>query len=97
MADDRWTEETERLAGAAMGSESTRSGAVRAILTALADAGLLVEPDPVLPSIGLCGNRDDHEPHGWNSTVGRFWCHADQTRRLPYAAEVRRRGVPDGK
>lgn len=40
---------------------------------------------------GLCGNRADHEPHVHHSeTLGTFWCHADQTRRLPYAAEVRR-------
>ena len=37
---------------------------------------------------GLCGNKKDHEPHDHSSTsLGKFWCHADQSRRLPYAAE----------
>jgi hypothetical protein len=36
---------------------------------------------------GLCGNRDPHEPHVvYGSTVARvFWCHADQSKRLPWA------------
>lgn len=34
--------------------------------------------------LGLCWNREDHEPHEVNSeTLGRYWCHADQHRRLP--------------
>ncbi len=37
---------------------------------------------------GLCGNREDHAPHRHESTsLGTFWCHADQTKRLPYAME----------
>lgn len=40
---------------------------------------------------GLCGNRADHDPHLHNSTsLGEFWCTADQSTRLPYAAERRR-------
>ncbi len=39
---------------------------------------------------GLCGNKADHEPHDVpESTVGPFRCHADQSMRLPYAAERR--------
>lgn len=41
---------------------------------------------------GLCGNRDDHEPHDvYGAAVGNFRCTADQETRLPYAAERRRR------
>lgn len=48
-------------------------------------------PEERLPE-GLCGNREDHEPHVHESaTLGRFWCSADQSKRLPYAAERRRR------
>lgn len=40
---------------------------------------------------GLCGNKFDHEPHMHQSwSLGVFWCHADQTRRLPFAAELKR-------
>jgi hypothetical protein len=39
----------------------------------------------------LCGNRNDHSPHIHDSgSLGRFWCTADQSTRLPYAAERRR-------
>ena len=37
---------------------------------------------------GLCGNRADHAPHMHDSkSFGRFWCEADQSKRLPYAME----------
>lgn len=37
---------------------------------------------------GLCGNRDDHAPHLHDSAgLGRFWCDADQSKRLPFAME----------
>lgn len=37
---------------------------------------------------GLCGDRFDHAPHVHDSTsLGRFWCEADQSKRLPYALE----------
>ena len=40
---------------------------------------------------GLCGDREEHEPHRHESgSLGVFWCTADQTQRLPYAAEHRR-------
>ena len=43
------------------------------------------------PPVGLCGNRDDHEPHLVESAAvaggGPFWCHADQSKRLPYVLE----------
>jgi hypothetical protein len=46
--------------------------------------------------IGLCGDRSDHEPHVHDSTsLGRFFCHADQTKRLPYAMERRLRKDDD--
>jgi len=41
---------------------------------------------------GLCGNRNDHAPHCVDSeTLGRYWCHADQKQRQPYASEARLR------
>lgn len=47
-----------------------------------------VEPTPE----GLCGNRQDHEPHVHESeSLGRFYCHADQTKRLPFAMERKNR------
>lgn len=40
---------------------------------------------------GLCDNREDHKPHSYTSeSLGRLRCHADQTRRQPYASEQRR-------
>lgn len=37
---------------------------------------------------GLCGNRDEHKAHVHHSdSLGTFWCTADQSRRLPAAAE----------
>lgn len=43
--------------------------------------------------VGLCGNRADHAPHLHDSTsLGRMWCEADQTKRLPFAME--RRAAP---
>lgn len=37
---------------------------------------------------GLCGNKADHEPHEHKSkSLGTFWCHADQTKRMPFAGE----------
>jgi hypothetical protein len=45
---------------------------------------------------GLCGKRDDHLSHLHISTsLGIFWCHADQTQRLPYAAEKRKKVTHD--
>jgi hypothetical protein len=42
------------------------------------------------PPTGLCGNREDHDPHMHESTsLGVFWCEADQSKRLPYAMERR--------
>lgn len=38
------------------------------------------------PKTGLCGNREDHVEHVYESdSLGTFWCHADQTKRLPFA------------
>lgn len=40
---------------------------------------------------GLCASREDHEPHIHDSgSLGVFWCHADQSKRVPFAAEKRR-------
>ncbi len=40
---------------------------------------------------GLCGNREDHEPHlSIGSPVGDFFCTARQQDRLPYSRERRR-------
>lgn len=42
---------------------------------------------------GLCGDREEHEPHRHeSSSLGVFWCTADQSQRLPFAAERRREG-----
>lgn len=51
-------------------------------------------PVPGKPLVeGLCGNKEGHQPHIHDSkSLGMFWCHADQSRRLPYAAERRRNG-----
>ena len=35
---------------------------------------------------GLCANREDHVEHVHESaSLGTFWCHADQAKRLPFA------------
>lgn len=37
---------------------------------------------------GLCGNREDHEPHYMEFVPvanGPMRCHADQTQRVPFA------------
>lgn len=48
-------------------------------------------PLMAVPS-GLCADRNDHAPHVHESaTLGTFWCTADQTTRLPFAAEARRK------
>lgn len=40
---------------------------------------------------GLCANKDDHVPHlHRSSTLGRYWCTADQSQREPYRSEQRR-------
>jgi len=40
---------------------------------------------------GLCGNRENHAPHRHESaSLGAFWCHADQAKRLPYVMERKR-------
>lgn len=45
--------------------------------------------DPKPPN-GLCGNKDDHAPHlVERAAIGTYWCHADQTKRLPWALERR--------
>lgn len=41
--------------------------------------------------VGLCGNKADHEPHDVTAgSLAPFHCSADQSARLPYAAERRR-------
>lgn len=73
-----------------------RSGSVPAIVVAvnLFRKPVFVHPDDIrdpdlvdLPT-GLCGNREDHEPHlVQGAAVGDFWCGADQSTRLPYSRE----------
>ena len=69
------------------------SGAHLVETTGLADG---YEPprtdlDAPLPR-GLCGNREEHEPHVHRSrTLGVFWCTARQKDRLPGAWEYARR------
>lgn len=41
---------------------------------------------------GLCGNRESHGAHEHQSrSLGLFWCTADESQRLPFAAERRRK------
>lgn len=47
---------------------------------------------PPLLREGLCGDKGDHEPHKHLSgSLGMYWCHADQSRRMPWAGERARR------
>jgi hypothetical protein len=49
--------------------------------------GMINHPTPKIPR-GLCDNHGDHDPHMHESTaLGWFLCHADQTKRLPFATE----------
>lgn len=49
------------------------------------------EVNPKHLKLGLCGNRGDHDPHEHeSSTLGLFWCHADQSKREPHNSEQRR-------
>jgi hypothetical protein len=49
------------------------------------DVGTGGEPD------GLCADRSEHRAHLHDSsTLGRFWCTADQSRREPWRSERRR-------
>lgn len=46
--------------------------------------------DPVGLTVGLCGDKADHDPHVVRgSSLGSYWCSADQETRLPWAAERR--------
>lgn len=46
--------------------------------------------------LGLCANRDGHVPHLYRSaSLGLFYCHANQARRQPRAAEQRARVLVD--
>lgn len=48
------------------------------------------QPKKPIPE-GLCGDREDHEPHEHLSdSLGLFHCHADQERRLPYFLDKQR-------
>ena len=42
---------------------------------------------------GLCADRIYHLPHAHNSTtLGKFWCTANQQKREPGYSEYRRKG-----
>lgn len=44
-----------------------------------------------MPPLGLCNNREDHEPHDvYEGSLAPFRCTANQTQREPYASEQRR-------
>ena len=50
-------------------------------------ATAIEHPETILPK-GLCPIRTDHHQHEVNSrTLGRFWCHADQSKREPWASQ----------
>lgn len=39
---------------------------------------------------GLCANREEHRPHPvFTGSLAPYWCTADQSERLPFAAERR--------
>lgn len=41
--------------------------------------------------LGLCADKSEHRPHLVSSgSLAPFWCTADQSERLPFAAERRR-------
>lgn len=62
----------------------------QSVLVKLGDRANVTEVAPT--PHGLCGNRADHEPHLYKSTsLGVFYCHADQAKRLPYALERKHR------
>lgn len=43
------------------------------------------------PPIGLCGNKEDHQPHLVETgSLAPFWCCADQEQRLPFRLERER-------
>lgn len=51
----------------------------------------LATPGGRLPE-GLCPDKDDHKPHRHTSeSLGTYWCHADQTKRQPFAGEQMQR------
>ena len=61
--------------------------------------GSVVRWDAAPVPEGLCGNKNDHEPHVVPRAAvaggGSFWCHADQKKRLPFALDPRiLRGQP---
>lgn len=52
---------------------------------------------PVKLPNGLCGMRSDHKPHDvYGAPIGDYHCSADQSTRLPYAAERLRAAVHGG-
>lgn len=47
---------------------------------------------------GLCGYKLNHEGHlVTTGSLAPYWCHADQTKRLPYAAERARQKTLESK
>lgn len=70
-----------------------RERKIREALEAL-EALASVPPGSGMPQ-GLCGDREEHEPHRHDSSsLGVFWCTANQMERLPFAAERRRQDQP---
>lgn len=68
---------------------------VQQVAQIVAHLAPLADPAYVTSSLqvreGLCGNRKEHEPHRHESgSLGVFWCTADESQRLPFAAERRR-------
>lgn len=62
------------------------SACAQSVIDKLRDPANVTEVDPI--PVGLCGNRQDHEPHFHESTgLGLFYCHADQDKRVPFAME----------
>lgn len=50
-----------------------------------------IRPSFAVP-VGLCGNKEDHDPHIHESrSLGTYFCHADQSRRLPYCLEEKQK------
>lgn len=54
---------------------------------------IAVTVDRVDLPVGLCGDKGDHEPHDvLTGSLAPFRCSANQSTRLPHAAERRRNG-----
>ena len=97
------TKEIGRTRAAALGYMVALADAMDLIWTVLkqrevpslgGEDWLQIQPEPSELPQGLCSDRSDHQPHRHHSTsLGRFWCTADQSQRQPFASQARLRAV----